>query len=57
MNKDKVGDPFHYPDTFVLLLGYAKVYFHLPYRQTEGIGQEDILKTKFPSYPRLYHNK
>ena len=27
MNKDKVGEPFHYPDTFVLLLGYAKVTF------------------------------
>ena len=40
MNKDKVGEPFHYPDTFLLLLGYAKVYFHLPYRQTkEGIAQ------------------
>src|SRR6476469_10712546 len=40
MNKDKVGEPFSYPDTFVLLLGYAKAYFHLPYRQTEeGIAQ------------------
>ncbi len=41
MNKDKIGDPFHYPDTFLLLLrGYAKVYFHLPFRQTkEGIAQ------------------
>ena len=37
MNKGKTGEPFHYPDTFVLMLGYAKVYFHLPYRQTEGI--------------------
>jgi hypothetical protein len=26
MNKDKVGEPFHYPNTFLLLLlGYAKV--------------------------------
>jgi hypothetical protein len=32
MNKDKVGESFHYPNTFLLLLGYAKVYFHLPYR-------------------------
>jgi len=24
MNKDKVEEPFHYPDTFLLLLGYAK---------------------------------
>ncbi len=37
MNNDKVGEPFHYPNTFLLLLGYAKAYFHLPYRQTEGI--------------------
>jgi len=38
MNKDKVGEPFHYPNTFLLLLGYAKTYFHLPYRQTkEGL--------------------
>ncbi len=25
MNKDKVGEPFHYHDTFLLLLGYVKV--------------------------------
>ena len=25
MNRDKVGEPFRYPDTFLLLLGYAKV--------------------------------
>lgn len=37
MNKGKVGEPFQYPDTFLILLGYAKAYFHLPYRQTEGI--------------------
>lgn len=37
MNRGKIGEPFHYPDTFVLMLGYAKAYFHLPYRQTEGI--------------------
>ena len=50
MNKDKVGEPFHYPDTFLLLLGYAKVYFHLPYRQTEGIAQGHA-KWKVPSIP------
>ena len=31
-NRGKVGEPFHHPNTFLLLLGYAKVYFHLPYR-------------------------
>ena len=35
-NKDKIREPFHYPNTFLLLLGYAnKAYFHLPYGQTE----------------------
>ena len=49
MNKDKVGEPFHYPNTFLLLLGYAKVYFHLPYRQTEeGITQAHA-KGKVPT--------
>ena len=50
MNKDKVGEPFSYPDTFLLLLGYAKLYFHLPYRQTEGIAQGHA-KGKVPSIP------
>jgi hypothetical protein len=50
MNKDKVGEPFHYPNTFLLLLGYAKVYFHLPYRQTEGIAQGHA-KEKVPAIP------
>ena len=51
MNKDKVGEPFHYPNTFLLLLGYSKAYFHLPYRQTEeGIAQGHV-KGKVPSIP------
>ena len=50
MNKGKVGEPFHYPNTFLLLLGYAKVYFHLPYRQTEGIVKAHA-KGKVPSIP------
>jgi hypothetical protein len=38
MNKDKIGGHFTFQINF-LLLGFAKVYFHLPYRQTEGIAQ------------------
>ena len=38
-------------NTFLLLLGYAKAYFHLPYRQTkEGIAQGHA-KGKIPSIP------
>ena len=50
MNKDKIGEPFHYPNTFLLLLGYAKAYFHLPYRQTEGVAQGHA-HGKVPSIP------
>ena len=51
MNQGKIGEPFHYPNTFLLLLGYAKVYFHLTYRQTEeGITQAHA-KRKVPSIP------
>ncbi|HEY6535444.1 MAG TPA: hypothetical protein VIY08_06550 [Candidatus Nitrosocosmicus sp.] len=35
---------------FSSFLGYAKAYFHLPYRQTEGIAQ-DHAKGKLPSIP------
>ncbi|MFZ0513381.1 MAG: transposase, partial [Candidatus Nitrosopolaris sp.] len=33
----KKGAGYDYPDSFVQLLGYVKAYFHLPYRQTEGV--------------------
>jgi hypothetical protein len=51
MNKDKIGEPFLYPNAFLLLLGYAKVYFHLPYRQTEGIAQGHAKGKVLPSIP------
>lgn len=50
MNKGKVGEPFHYPNSFLLLLGYARVYFHLPFRQTEGIIRAHA-ENKIPSIP------
>ena len=37
MNKDKKGRKFIYPESFIKLLGYMRAYFHLPYRQTEGV--------------------
>ncbi len=48
MDKDKIGKPFHYLNTS--FTGYAKAYFHLPYRQTEGIAQGHA-KGKVPSIP------
>jgi IS5 family transposase len=37
MNLGKVGEPYDYPDSFMQLLGYMRTYFHLPYRQTQGV--------------------
>ena len=37
MNENKEGKPYSYPDSFILVIGYMRIYFHLPYRQTEGI--------------------
>ena len=52
MNRGKTGEPFHYPETFVLMLGYAKIYFHLPYRQTEGIVKGHT-GNRIPSIPHF----
>jgi hypothetical protein len=47
--KTRLGlEPFHHANTFLLLLGYANIYSHLPYRQTEGIAQGHS-KGKLPS--------
>ena len=50
MNKGKEGRKFVYPDSFIKLLGYMRVYFHLPYRQTEGVVREHASNT-LPSIP------
>ena len=50
MNQGKRGAAYDYPDSFVQLLGYVKAYFHLPYRQTEGVVRAHAAK-KVPSIP------
>ena len=50
MNKGKEGRKFVYPDSFIKLLGYMRVYFHLPYRQTEGVVRKHASNT-LPSVP------
>ena len=37
MNENKEGKKYRYPNSFILVIGYIRVCFHLPYRQTEGI--------------------
>jgi len=50
MNEGKEGASYVYPDSFVQLLGYMHAYFHLPYRQTEGVVRAHA-KSKVPSIP------
>src|SRR3954465_6565371 len=35
--KIKKGEPHSFPDSFILVIGYMRIYFRPPYRQTEGI--------------------
>jgi len=37
MNHSRIGEPYTYPDSFIQLLGYMRAYFHLPFRQTQGV--------------------
>lgn len=50
MNDGKRGAQYHYPDSFIQLLGYMRVYFHLPYRQAEGVVMAHA-SNKVPSIP------
>lgn len=54
MNEGKEGASFRYPHSFVQLLGYMRAYFHLPYRQTEGVVKAHARKVpSIPDYSTL----
>jgi hypothetical protein len=55
MNMNKEGRKFVYPDSFIKLLGYMRAYFHLPYRQTEGVVREHAFNTLpyIPDYSNI----
>src|SRR3712207_628376 len=67
MNHRKADRHYVYPNSFILVLSYIKAYFHLPYRQTEGVikavGKERITRLSFvqsdkqKSKPTLYRLK
>ena len=50
MNKDKIGEPFHYPNTFLLFLGMPRHIFIYHTDKPEGIAQAHA-KGKVPSIP------
>lgn len=48
MNQGKEGRRFLFPESFMRIVGYARAYFGLPYRQTEG-----LLRTYGSTIPRV----
>ena len=55
MNEGKKGKPFVFPNSFILVIGYIRYSFHLPYRQTEGIikATGKRLPSNSPSYGHI----
>ncbi len=55
MNQNKMGKPFEYPDSFILVIRYIRYSLHLPYRQTEGIikATGKRLPANSPSYGHI----
>ena len=55
MNEGKEGASYVYPDTFVQLLGYMRIYFHLPYIHTEGVvrAHADDKVSSIPDYSTI----
>ena len=51
MNEGKVGEPYDYPDSFMHFLDYMRAYFHLPYRQTQGVVISRHASKKDPGIP------
>ena len=50
MNENKKGKPFKFPESFILVIGYIRYLFHLPYRQTEG-----VIKATGKGYLLIHH--
>ena len=50
MNNGKKGAQYDYPDSFVQLLGYMRVYFHLPSIDKLKVLSELMLTKRYPQY-------
>jgi hypothetical protein len=53
MNENKKGKPYSFPDSFILIMDYIRIYFHLPYRQTEGVKATEKNLPVYPSYSQI----
>jgi hypothetical protein len=54
MNENKKGRKFVYPKSFILVIGYMRTYFDLPYTQTERVIKATGKSLpKHPSYDHI----
>jgi len=55
MNKNKKGNkPLVFPNSFILVIGYIRYFFHLPYRQTDRQKELSRLMEKLPVNTKLW---
>ncbi len=52
-NENEKERKFIYLDSFILFIGKMRIYFHLPYRQTEGIIK--VTGKNLPDHPSYGH--
>jgi len=53
MNKNKNGKKYKFADSFIHIIGHIRLWFHLPYRQTEGIIK--ATGKSLPDHPLVIH--
>ena len=46
--KIRKAKKYRFPDSLILIIGNIRAYFHLPYRQTEGIIKATLGKSLLP---------
>src|SRR5438552_16055515 len=55
-NDGKNGEPYHYPESYIRLLAFIRLLFHLPYRQEEGFVtflSKHVKGLKVPDYSTM----
>jgi Transposase DDE domain len=55
-NDGKVGEPYRYPESYIRLLAFVRLLFHMPYRETEGFVHflsKHIEGLKVPDYSTI----
>ncbi len=57
MNKNKIGKPYPFSDSFLLSIGHMRIYFHLPYRQIDGIKATGKNLTIHSSYSQVCYRR